>query len=148
MDSLDYLIDQNKVKYTINTLFIETDNKNWDAVKECFAGKVLVDMVSMGSIDKPELLTADQITENWSEGFGDIDILHHQAGNYKVTVNEDKAEVFCYGIATHYKENGFENKTKTFVGSYEFELRHILENWKISKMKFNLKFKSGYRNPM
>jgi hypothetical protein len=142
MDSLDYLIDQNKVKFTINTLFTETDNRNWDVVKECFDHQVLVDFTSMGA-EKEEQLSPEQITRNWEQGLKDLDAIHHQAGNYKILIKGDSAEVFCYGIATHYKENKSGKNTRTFVGSYEFKLRHQLESWKIDMMKFNLKFMDG-----
>jgi len=142
MDSLDYLIDQNRVKFAINTLLIETDSKNWEAVQECFAGQVIVDFTSMGA-EKVETLTPEQITSNWADSLKDVEALHHQAGNYKVMVSEDYAEVFCYGIAIHYRKNKSGNNTRSFVGSYEFRLRHQLDSWKIDKMKFNLKFMDG-----
>jgi len=53
------------------------------------------------------------------------------------------AKVFCYGTATHYLSNESKNNIWTVVGSYDFELKSIRNSWRITKMKFNLKYVDG-----
>jgi len=48
-NSLEYLLEKNRIIETINNLFINTDNCDWEGVKNCFAEKVYFDMTSMGA---------------------------------------------------------------------------------------------------
>lgn len=57
-----------------------------------------------------------------------------------------RAEAFCYGTATHYLPNETDANTRTFVGSYDFELTRDGGRWGITKLKFNLKFVDGNLN--
>ena len=58
-------------------------------------------------------------------------------------MTEDGAQVFCYGIASHYLPNKTNQNTLTFVGSYNFHLVKIDDAWKIDQFKFNLKYLDG-----
>jgi 3-phenylpropionate/cinnamic acid dioxygenase small subunit len=139
------LSDQTDVIKTINTLFIETDNRNWGAVKAIFADTVLFDMTSMVG-GQPSQLSSQNIVDAWDQGLKPLQAIHHQAGNYLVTLNGSHAEAFCYGIASHYLPNTKNQNTRTFVGSYNFHLKKQGENWKIDKFKFNLKYIDGNKD--
>lgn len=139
---LDSLVDQSKIIETINRLFVGTDNRDWALVKRCFAPRVLFDMSSLGA-GKPRDLTPDEIIAAWDAGLKPLKAIHHQAGNYLVTVNGLRAEAFCYGIASHYLPNKAGKNTRTFVGSYDFELLKDSVGWKITGFKFNLKYIDG-----
>ena len=142
MDLLQQLLEQQAVIDTINSLFIETDNRNWPAAKNCLAEKVLFDMSSLTG-EAPSTLTSEQITNAWSIGLKDLKAIHHQAGNYRVELKNNEADAFCYGIASHYKPNPTNNNVRTFVGSYNFHLLNIAGAWKIDHFKFNLKYIDG-----
>lgn len=144
-NSLEYLLEKDKIIETINTLFICTDNRDWEVVENCFADKIHFDMTSVGA-EKVEVLEPKQITKMWEEGLGSLDAIHHQAGNYKVEIRDNKAITFCYGIASHFKKNNSEKNTRTFVGSYNFHLSKIDKDWKIDSFKFNLKYVDGNIN--
>ena len=142
MNELETIVDQTKIIETINRLFIGTDNRDWALVKNCFAPSVLFDMSSLGA-GEPKHLTPDDIISAWDTGLKPLKAIHHQAGNYLVDVNGTKAEAFCYGIASHYLPNKSNNNTRTFVGSYEFELLKNSGGWRITTFKFNLKYIDG-----
>lgn len=144
-NSLEYLLEKDKIIETINTLFICTDNRDWEVVENCFADKIHFDMTSVGA-EKVEVLEPKQITKMWEEGLGSLDAIHHQAGNYKVEIRDNKAITFCYGIASHFKKNNSEKNTRTFVGSYNFHLSKIDKDWKIDSFKFNMKYVDGNIN--
>ena len=118
---LQHLLDKNAVIDVINRLFISTDNRDWQAVTACFAPEVLFDMTSMAG-GEPSTLTPRQIAGAWEQGLSHLEAIHHQAGNYVVTVRDDEADAFCYGIASHYLPNETGANTRTFVGSYDFHL--------------------------
>lgn len=142
---LDVLLDKDRIVETINRLFIGTDNRDWALVRRCFAPRVLFDMSSLGA-GEPTQLTPEQIVSAWDAGLKPLKAIHHQAGNYLVTVTGEKADAFCYGIAIHYLPNKTNANTRTFVGSYEFELLKDRGEWEISKFKFNLKYIEGNAN--
>ena len=139
------LLAKEDVKEVVNRLFISTDNRDWDAVKEVFASEVLFDMTSMMG-GEPVTMTAADIVAAWDKGLKPLKAIHHQTGNYIIDVNQNKADVFCYGIASHYLPNKTDRNTRIFVGSYKFHLLKNGENWQIDQFKFNLKYIDGNPN--
>ena len=118
------LIEEKNVVETVNRLFVSTDNRDWEGVKACFADKVVLDMTSMVG-GEPNKLTPQQIADAWAQGLKGLKAIHHQAGNYDVSLKADKAKVFCYGIAFHYLPNPTGQNSRTFVGSYNFHLAKV-----------------------
>jgi hypothetical protein len=142
MSTYQNLLEKDKVKEVVNRLFISTDNRDWDTVSQLFASEVLFDMTSMVG-GKPMRLNPQEIVASWEKGLKPLKAIHHQAGNYIVNTNQNEAEVFCYGIASHYLPNKTNQNTRIFVGGYDFHLIKNGENWQIDKFKFNLKYIDG-----
>ncbi len=136
------LIEEKAVVKTVNRLFVSTDNRNWKGVKACFADEVLLDVTSMVG-GEPNKLTPQQIADAWAQGLKGLKAIHHQAGNYDVSLKADEADVFCYGIAFHYLPNATGQNSRTFVGSYNFHLVKVGTDWKIDIFKYNLKYIDG-----
>ncbi len=141
-DQLQTLIDKDKLTEVVNQLFISTDNKDWLKVKELFSSEVLFDTTSITGGD-PVTLTPQEIVDSWEKGLKPLKAVHHQAGNYVVNIKQNEAEVFCYGIATHYLPNKTNKNTRTFVGSYNLHMINNGGKWEIDKFKFNLKYIDG-----
>ncbi len=139
------LVEKDKIIEVINQLFISTDNRDWSKVKNCFSSEVLFDMTSMAG-GEPVTLTSQQIVDAWDKGLKALKSIHHQAGNYMVNINEDQADAFCYGIASHYLPNKTNRNTRLFVGSYNFHLTKKYQSWRIDQFKFNLKYIDGNPN--
>lgn len=139
---LQMLSDQSDVAKTINTLFIETDNRNWGAVRATFADTALFDMTSMVG-GQPVRLSSQNIVDAWDQELKPLQAIHHQTGNSIVTVNGLEAEAFCYGIASHNLPNANNQNTRTFVGSYDFHLLKQGQSWKIDGFRFNSKYIDG-----
>ena len=142
INPLECLWENDKIIETINNLFVYTDNRDWENVKKCFTDNVYFDMTSTGA-EKAEVIKSAQITDVWKEGLKSLQSIHHQAGNYKVEVNENSANAFCYGMAIHYLKTKSGNNSRTFVGSYNFHLTRIDSQWLIDSFRFNLKFIDG-----
>lgn len=126
----------------ITTLFIATDEKSWSAVRACFADQVLFDMSSLSG-SPASMASADTIVEGWKQGLEPIEAIHHQAGNFRVAVEGNEADAFCYGIAYHYRPNVSGKNTRVFVGTYDFHLTCGWGKWRIDRMRFNAKFVDG-----
>jgi len=82
----------------INRLFIATDARDWETVRHCFTDPVTIDMSSVGAGAAREMKPAE-IAGMWETGLSRLKGIHHQAGNYVVTMEGNGATVFCYGIA-------------------------------------------------
>ena len=55
---------RNEVIQTVQTIFIHTDERNWDLVKGQFAGSVLLDYTSLSG-GNPSTLTPQAIVDSW-----------------------------------------------------------------------------------
>jgi hypothetical protein len=141
-DRIRELIEKDAIVGTINRLFVATDSRDWEAVKACFAPRVLFDMTSMTG-GEPVERTPQEIADAWAEGLRPLAAIHHQAGNHAVTIRGERADAFCYGIASHYLPNPSGRNTRVFVGSYDFSLERTSGAWRIRGFRFNLKYVDG-----
>lgn len=141
-DLLRDLVDERDVIAAIHELFIRTDQRDWPAVRSCFADAVIFDMTSLAG-GAPKKLSPTEIAQIWEAGLTPLDSVHHQAGNFKVRLQGEEAEAFCYGIAFHSRRVASGKNTRTFVGSYDFGLRRAGLAWKIHRFKFTAKFVDG-----
>ena len=137
------LVQEHRIIDCIVRLFVATDNRDWAGVRVCLTDTVRFDMTSLAG-GEPADLSAEQIIAGWTTGLAPIESVHHQAGNFRVTVRGDEADAFCYGIALHYRRSASGRNTRTFVGSYDFRLVNGADDvWRISAFRFTLKFLDG-----
>ena len=142
MSDLEMLVERDIIVDIINTLFIATDARDWAAVRACLAPEVLFDMTSLTG-GEPQRLGAQTIINGWEEGLRPLQAVHHQSGNFRVRIEGTRADAFCYAIAYHYLPRASGESTRTFVGSYDFQLDKATERWRITAFRFNLKFITG-----
>jgi hypothetical protein len=142
MSELQDLLDRQSIAEVINTLFVSVDNRDWATARACLADRVHFDATSLGE-PAPRELTPEQITGAWESGLAPIESVHHQSGNFRIRVDGDEAECFCYGIAWHYRRVRSGNNTRMFVGSYDYRLTRADGRWRITRFKFNAKFIDG-----
>ncbi len=139
------LLDREAVIDSITLLFLATDRKDWAAVRDRFADSVHFDMTSLAG-GEAVALPADAIVAGWSTGLEPIQAVHHQAGNYRVRVDGDGADAFCYGLAWHFRPVASGHDTRVFVGSYDLHLIRSGADWKIDRFRFDCKFVDGNPN--
>lgn len=135
-------MDRDHIIETVDRLFIATDQHDWNALFEIFDAHVLLDYTSMVG-GQPATLDPAQIISSWKRLLPGFDHTHHQTGNHIVHLKNEDADVFCYGTATHYLENESNSNVWIVVGSYDFHLKKQDGRWKVSRMKFNLKYLDG-----
>ena len=136
------LLERTQVADTVTRLFVNTDERNWKGVMDCFAPKVLFDVSSLSG-SKPSRVSSKKIADQWESGLRGLSAVHHQIGNVLVQVEGAEAGAFCYATATHYFPNPTGNDTRTFVGTYDFHLVRTDDEWRIDMFRFNLKFTQG-----
>ena len=126
-----------------NKLFMYCDGRQWQQLlDEVFTPVIWLDMTSAGG-DKPGNMEAKAVCEMWKAGFVGIDAVHHQAGHYIITVNSDKADIYAYAVATHYKKAATNCNSRAFVGSYDLKAERTVADWRLSQFKYNLKYIDG-----
>ncbi len=127
---------------TVIGLFVATDQQDWKMVEQSFDNKVLLDYSSMNGAPASSL-TPVQIIDAWKTILPGFEHTHHQLGNMITSVDGNRAEVFCYGTASHYLSDE-QGGLWIVVGTYDFELnRQEDDTWRISSMKFNFKYQDG-----
>lgn len=124
---------------TVHRFFILTDQRDWDGLQDVFAPEVLFDMTSLAG-GEPDTLTSRQITDAWDEGLKDVAQIHHLVGNVLVQVAGGQADVFCYGLATHYRPGAEGRKVTTFAGSYDLHLVLTESGWRVDRFRYNSKY--------
>jgi membrane-bound inhibitor of C-type lysozyme len=142
---VDELADRAAVIDTVTSLFVATDNRDWKGVKAVFADTVLFDMTSLAG-GTPARITPQQIADAWDEGLRGLKAVHHQTGNFLVTLRGAEADVTCYAIAIHYLPNPSGMNTRSFVGSYDIHLKKEAGGWRIDRFRFNQKYVAGNIN--
>ncbi|NQZ79207.1 MAG: nuclear transport factor 2 family protein [Ekhidna sp.] len=137
------MTEREKVVEVISRLFYYTDQQDWEGLKsEVFTTRVKMDMTSLGAPDVT-IKTSEEICDEWSTGFKDLDAVHHQSGNFMIDLQEQTATAKVHAIASHYKKNAKEGLTREFVGSYDFHFTKTDNAWRMDSFKFNLKYMSG-----
>jgi hypothetical protein len=127
---------------TINDLFVGTDERDWERVRRALAPEVLFDMKSLTGAE-PATIPAEEIIAGWEDGLRPLKAIHHQTGNFRVSVDGETADASCYAIALHYRPTASGRNTRTFVGSYDFHLRRAEGRWRIDLFRFHLKYIDG-----
>ena len=123
--------------------FVATDERDWDTLHACMTDPVILDMTSLVG-GEPSTVSPQDVSSIWSEGFANLDHVHHQVSNFRTEIDGDRAEVKCYGIAFHYRDGISDPvKWRRFVGTYEFDLLRGGSGWAISRLMFNCKFVEG-----
>lgn len=130
-----------EIKDVVIKMFVYNDEHNWEGLESVFAPNVRVLHLLEGN-EREEQMTPKQIVNAWRPIMERTESVHHQIGNILIrSKNQTTATVTCHGISTHYKSN----RDKDFwevVGTYEFELIKIENEWKISKEIFRCKYYS------
>src|SRR4029453_6496377 len=143
MPATQDLAARQEVEDVVVRMFVATDERDWTTLESCFADPFLLDMTSLTGAS-PSEVSPRQVAGAWAEGFKPLDHVHHQVGNFRTRIDAGTATVRCYGIALHHRAKIVsESRTRRFVGTYELDLVRTGEAWRITRLKFLLKFIDG-----
>ena len=143
-DPVAELLERDRIVAVITELFIAVDRRDWEAAERCFAARVHFDMSAADGGPAAEVAPV-QIVSGWRDGLAPIEQLHHQVGNFRTRITGILAEASCYGIAWHYRSRADGRNARLFVGEYDFGLERESGGWRITAMRFRLKFVDGNR---
>lgn len=137
MKANDVSTDKSDIQELAKTLFKETDNRNWNAVKQTMADSVYTDYTALGG--EAGFKTPDEIVGGWEQLLPGFERTIHQPHNFAVWVAGDRATATMDAIATHYLNN---DEWTVFVG---YDTEYIKENdeWKLARIDLSLYNQSG-----
>jgi len=138
---LQHLLDERDIVNAVNSIFVESDRRHWEAVAEAFATKVVLDYASMGA--QVETLTPTDIVTRWKALLPGFTMTQHVITNHRVTLNDDTAACFSYGDALHYLPNTSGQDTWRVMGYYDHHLVKTVQGWKVDQMKFTVTLIEG-----
>jgi hypothetical protein len=132
------------IRRLADELFITTDLKDWTAARALFVdGDIEVDMSSLVG-GGPVRMTADQLFEGFRAGLHPGKVSHHLAGNYRIRVEGERAELWAHGYAW--------NRVAAFPpgddlwetwGNYRLTARRSEGQWYLDGFRFYSKLTRG-----
>lgn len=132
-DKLQQLLDEREIINVVNSIGINADLRNWQAVTQAFADEVQLDYSSMGAA--VETLTPADVIKKWKAILPGFQMTQHMMTNHQVSITGDNAKCFSYIHAVHCLPNESNNNTWTVIGHYEHHLVRLNQAWKIDRMK-------------
>ncbi|TAI47363.1 alpha/beta fold hydrolase [Flagellimonas allohymeniacidonis] len=126
-----------EIQSLMETLFSETDNRNWEAVMNTMADSVYTDYTALGG--DSGFKTPKIIVDGWQQLLPGFERTVHNPHNFAIWVAGDRATATLDAIATHYLEG--EHWT-VFVG---YDTEYVKENgqWKLARIDLSLYDQSG-----
>lgn len=134
VERLQQLLDEREVINIVNSIGMNADRRDWQAVSEAFAGEVLLDYASMGA--GVETLKPAEIIARWKDLLPGFQMTQHAITNHRVSLNGDQAECFSYLTAMHHLPNDSGRDIWRVMGYYEHHLVRTAGRWKVDRMKF------------
>jgi hypothetical protein len=130
----------------VDTLFVETDAKDWDAVRALFINDIDVDFSSLGGV--AETMPADDLVAGWNQGLHALKESHHMTSNPLVSVDGDTAEVITQGYAYNRLTGDAAGDAEgtgfwEVWGTYTISFVHTDTGWKMNGLTFDAKYSQG-----
>ncbi len=138
-------MEEQIITNTITNIFNGSDRHDWDMVRSSFYYEVFLDYFSL-SKQPGGKIKSNEIIKGWSDFLPKFKFTQHVITNFEINITGTNASVFCKGNALHYLPGAEGGDTWTVIGTYDFKLAKISEQWKVTSMIFNLLFEDGNKN--
>jgi hypothetical protein len=136
--------DEAELRRIADELFVNTDLKDWAAARALFVdGAIEVDMSSLVG-GGPVRMSADELIAGFRAGLHDGKISHHLAANYRVTVGNERAELWAHGYAWNRVPAlaAGEDLWETW-GNYRLTYRRVSAGWRLDGFRYYSKLTRG-----
>lgn len=133
--------DYSTVEDLVNTLFIATDAKAWDAVRAVFIDEIEVDFSSLGAT--PGLIPADNLVAGWTQGLHAQKESHHMTSNHQIVLEGDSGLVTAQGYAYNRLLEPAGSGFWEVWGVYTLPLVRTEAGWRFSGITFEAKHSAG-----
>ena len=129
--------DRAEIQSLVETLFSETDNRNWEAVMNTMADSVYTDYTALGG--DAGFKSPKTIVDGWQQLLPGFERTVHNPHNFAIWVAGDRATSTLDAIATHYLEGEY---WTVFVG-YDTEFIQKDGAWKLARIDLSLYDQAG-----
>ena len=129
--------DRANIQSLMETLFTQTDNRNWEAVMNTMADSVYTDYSALGG--DAGFKTPKTIVDGWQLLLPGFERTVHNPHNFAIWVAGDRATATLDAIATHYLESEY---WTVFVG-YDTEFIQKDGAWKLARIDLSLYDQAG-----
>ena len=136
--------DRDAIARLADELFITTDLKDWTAARALFVdGEIEVDMSSLVG-GGPVRMTADQLLDGFRKGLHPGKTSHHIAGNYRIRVEADRAELWAHGYSWN-RVAAFPAGSDLWEtwGNYRLTCRRGDAGWRLDGFRYFAKLARG-----
>jgi len=140
--------DRSQILDKVHNIFIYSDDiKNYGYLlkDQIFSSRIIVDYTSLYG-GRVEEYSVEEMIDQWTQRYKHYDYTHHQIGNVRINFLTNKeAVVYCYGTLYYYMEKNEKSEAKILnvIGSFEMDVAKMNKEWRMTTIKFNLKFKYG-----
>jgi len=107
----------------------EADKRNWGAMRESFAPRVVLDYGT------PELLTPEEIVARWKPLLSEFDQTEHSVLIDGVRNDPESARVSATFRASHRMDRVAGGDEWVLNGRYDYELMQLGGSWKVTRMR-------------
>ncbi|TMQ62742.1 MAG: alpha/beta fold hydrolase [Candidatus Eisenbacteria bacterium] len=107
----------------------EADKRNWGAMRESFAPRVVLDYGT------PELLTPEEIVARWKPLLSEFDQTEHSVLIDGVRKEQESARVSATFRASHRMDRVAGGDEWVLNGRYDYELMQFGGSWKVTRMR-------------
>ena len=136
--------DESVLRQLADELFITTDLKDWLAARGLFVdGPIEVDMSSLVG-GGPVRMSADELLNGFKMGLHAKKVSHHLATNYKILIEDDRAELYAHGYSwNRVAELGPGADLWETWGNYRLTFRRTAGGWKLNGFRYDSKLTRG-----
>jgi hypothetical protein len=137
--------DQNKIAEVITTysnIFIQADNRDWEACKSSFVDEPEIDYASLNGQPATRVKAVGLIAQ-WKQFLPKFKFTLHYLTNHQVKLEGQAATGSCYGHAIHHLPNATGNDVWGVYGTYDFELVKTAQGWRVDKMRYDHRYQDG-----
>jgi hypothetical protein len=135
---------ERELRRIADELFVTTDLKDWTAARALFVdGPIEVDMSSLAGGGAVQM-TAEQLMAGFRAGLHTGKLSHHLATNYRVRIDEDRAELWAHGYAWN-RVPSFPAGTDLWEtwGNYRLTYRREGQVWRLDGFRYYSKLTRG-----
>jgi hypothetical protein len=135
---------ESALRQLADELFITTDSNDWAGARALFVdGTIDVDMSSLvggGAVR----MSADELLDGFRAGLHAKKASHHLATNYRVSIDDDRAELYAHGYSwNRVAELGSGADLWETWGNYRLTFRKTVGGWKLDGFRYESKLTRG-----
>jgi ketosteroid isomerase-like protein len=138
MNATEKLLHERAIEAVLVAYATALDSKDYALLEQVFVADATAHYGAVG-----ECHGLEQIVALVSGVLAQCECTQHLLGNYRITVDGDRATAACYLQAMHQGKGRFEHALLTLWGEYTDELRLTGQGWRIVRRELRTLYSQG-----